>query len=511
MTTETAWPVRPGPIRTGAIRAASATRTAIASEWFFRALVAIFVANALIVAFAARHFLLYDEFFHFRIAELYTGQWSPLIADGSSVTGLGDVERSSSYLFHYLMSFPLRLGQAIGLDLHGQVVLLRVICVVMAAGALPFFRRALTMIGVRPVLAHSALALFVLPPVVVFVAATVNYDNLVLLLGSMFIVAAIRAYTAAEPNVRALAALVVVGCAASLAKVSFLPVFAAAVLLILIREIHLGRVEGVRARWSASVLPALRSPWTWIVGSLLVVLVVLFVERMFGNILFYGTPDPDCARVQTEELCRTYGVWRRNEALAAAAPDAAPSLGGVLVYLSGTWLPQSVLTALVVGGETAQGVRTSSGTLLAQSLLPSIVAIATFLGLLMITKVARNAGARIVLVMAAAYIGLLFATNYRLALEYGVALAIQSRYLLLFLPFVIGAAVVALGRALDAMQRSPWAWKLMFVLLAVAGALQGAGAIGYLIGSDQTWIADTFFTPVVAPLRALVAAFVIGA
>ncbi|GLI26095.1 hypothetical protein ARHIZOSPH14_03370 [Agromyces rhizosphaerae] len=487
------------------------TPRVIASRWFFVAVVAAYVAGAALIALAARPFLLYDEFYHFRVAELYTGQWSPWIADGSDVTHLGDVERLSSYLFHWLMSFPLRVAQAAGLGEFGQVVVLRLICVALSAAALPIYRSILRRVGLSAALSNAAMAVFILPPVVMFVGATVNYDNLLLLLAAGCFALAVRAYTSERADIPALVGVVALGCVATLTKTAFLPAFAAIGVMLVINEIVRGRAEGFGARWSADQRPWLRRPATWAILAGTVVALVLFFERVVGNVLAYGTPDPDCARVQTEELCRTFGVWRRNEALEEAAAGNSVRLGNSLSYLITSWLPESVRTALVVGGETARGIQTSSGSPIMQATIGWVAIIGAFLVVLASTRAFRSRTARVLAVAFATYSAALFWTNLGHFVRFDVPLAIQARYQLMFLPLLVGAALAMFGRIVDRTQRSPIAWKLAAVAFVLFLALQGAGPITYLVGSDASWIApESPIVDLVPFLRRIAALDVIG-
>ncbi|BDZ65783.1 glycosyltransferase family protein [Agromyces mangrovi Wang et al. 2018] len=498
-------------VRTVATGVATRIPRIIGSRWFLVAVVAAYVAGAALIALAARPFLLYDEFYHFRIAELYTGQWSPWIADGSGVTGLGDVERLSSYLFHWLMSFPLRVAQAAGLGEYGQVVVLRLLCVAFSAAAIPIYRGVLRRIGLSAALANSAVAVFILPPVVMFLGATVNYDNLLLLLAAGCFALAVRAFTSERADVPAIVSVIALGSAATLVKTAFLPAFAAIGVALVVNEVVRGRAEGFRSRWSVDAAGWLRRPTTWLLLAAAFAAVVLFVERIVGNVLAYGTPDPDCARVQTEELCRTFGVWRRNEALEAAAAGNPIQLGNGLQFLIVDWLPESVRTALVVGGETARGIQTSEGSPIAQTTVGWVAVVMVFLVVLASTHALRNRAARVLAIAFATYVAALFWTNLGHFVRFDVPLAIQARYQLMFLPLLIGAAIAMFARVLDRTQRSPIAWKLAAVVVAVFLAFQGAGAITYLVGSDDSWIMPGSPVEGIVPILRRLAAFgVIG-
>src|SRR6187401_2990964 len=100
----------------------------LASSWFWRVILGFFVLEALWFVFSAAYPMAFDEDFHFGVTAIYSHQWLPFL-DGQPphASQFGSLATDPSYLFHYLMSFPLRFIALFTDNQAAQVIFLRVL------------------------------------------------------------------------------------------------------------------------------------------------------------------------------------------------------------------------------------------------------------------------------------------------------------------------------------------------------------------------------------------------
>ena len=295
----------------------------VAHDAFFWATVVVFTASGWWIALSIERDLLFDEGYHMGIIRVFSEQWSPFVDQTPAQAWLGDLTRFGSYLYHYLMSLPLRVLQWGGASVDTQFFVLRALTVLLVSASLWWFRRTLRLCGLGRGASNLSVFLFAALPLTSFVAATINYDNLLLLLAAMFFAATARILTADRVTALPLVGLVALGCLASLAKFTFLPVFLVCLVGVCVvtlnrrrRSVALGPppiATGRGDRPSRALAIA--------VIAVAVVAVVLFAERYLVSLIAYNSPQPDCDAVHSEAFCRNYAPWVRNEQLDDAFPD----------------------------------------------------------------------------------------------------------------------------------------------------------------------------------------------
>ncbi|MGZ6005513.1 MAG: hypothetical protein ACXWLH_05205, partial [Candidatus Saccharimonadales bacterium] len=104
----------------------------LGSNVFSWIVIGLFAAQATWIAFSALFPMPFDEYYHFGIIKIYAHQLNPIITTQPQEANIyGDITRMSSYLFHYLMSFPYRLIAEFASSVTIQVIFLRLINVAM--------------------------------------------------------------------------------------------------------------------------------------------------------------------------------------------------------------------------------------------------------------------------------------------------------------------------------------------------------------------------------------------
>ncbi len=444
-----------------------------------------FVIEALWVACSAAYPMAFDEDFHFGITKIYTHYWLPFLPDHAASGGqFGAISRDPSYLYHWLMSYPLRLVAAVTDSLTAQVVTLRIINIALFGSGLVLFTRVLRRAGSSRALINGLLAVFVLIPIVPLLAGQINYDNLMLpvvaglCLLSFWLYADARAGHIDLGHLTAFACLCMLG---SLVKYAFLPMAGAATVFL---AVVYGRVFYCK---QGLFKTALKKSYTalgrWAKVGLLAALLIsglLFAQRYVLNLSAYHAPVPDCAAVLSTDECISYGPWARNYQY---MHDKAEVPSNPLAY-SWMWLLgmhyRLFFTISGPGNNYAnfQPLPLPGGVAICMALF-SVVA-ALFYG----RKLFSGHPLLVLLgCICLTYVAVLWFDNYTQFLETGQPVAVNGRYLLLVL-LPVGAI---LGRGLLVAlsmtpKIKPWAAAIVLVCF-----LQGGGVLSFILRSDSSW------------------------
>ncbi|PSL38784.1 putative membrane protein DUF2142 [Labedella gwakjiensis] len=470
---------------------------------FFWITVALFTASGWWIALSVNHDLLFDEGYHMAIVRIFSDQWSPFIVQTPDQAWLGDLSRFGSYLYHYVMAVPLRLLRWSGADLDTQYVVLRALTVLLVSASLWWFRRTLLLCGIGRGTAQLAIFLFAALPLTSFVAATINYDNALLLLAAVFFALTARILTIERVSGMRLLGLVAVGCLACLAKFTFLPVFLVCIVGICVVLLRRRRLSSVRALTTAE-RPDRRRPLVTVgVVALAIVAVGLFAERYLVSLIAFNSPQPDCDAIHSEAFCRNYGPWERNAQLDDAFPDRSASLVDFASYALRAWVPTLVKTFSTVGW--AGGYRE------ADTVTATVIATAAAAVLLLcavaIPRVVRSAPLAVLALAFVVLVASLLVRNYGEYLRLGVVLAVSGRYILPFIPLALGVAGVGAGFLLSRTGRWRPPIEAVVAVVAVLGATQGGFAIAFLAAAQPDWLSPASPLASITPALQAVARF----
>ena len=279
----------------------------------------LFVLEALWISVSGAFSMAFDENTHLGIIRLYSNKVLPFWnGQPTTADSLGAVARDPSYLYHYLISFPFRLFAHFFSSEMAQVIFLRFISIGIFIWAILLFRRVLSRTGISKALLNVIIALFILTPVVPFLAAQINYDNL------MFLAVAASLLLTQQFNetlnqkrridIKKLVLLLGICLFGSLIKYAFLPVFIGIVIYLIIVVIVF-----IRAQKGSKIWRDLKKQITALSKVQAVLLIIfmlvsggLFLERYAVNTVRYRTPTPECDQVLNIERCLNYSPWRRN-------------------------------------------------------------------------------------------------------------------------------------------------------------------------------------------------------
>lgn len=455
-------------------------RAFLGSRLFFSLSLALFAVESGWIALSNKFPLAFDESYHYGLINLYSHQWSPFIAHQPiGADGLGAVTRYPSYLFHYLMSFPYRIFHALVPSFAANIIFMRFLDIVLFAVGLVLFRKVLLAAKVSRALTNVLLLAFVLLPVVPFLAATINYDNLLFPLIAAAVLLALRLLGQLkewhEFSLVKAAWLVTVCCLASLTMYSFLPIFVGVTFFVAGYVWFTRRQGKLRLNWQASS--------RWAMAATVLALTIsfgLFVERYGINTLRYHTPLPQCDKVLSVQECSTYGAWARNYAL-AQSHEAHITIRQFLGF-NHLWLSLMTKGAFAVVSSNGGSVQSPV------KLLELTIVLVVIVGMFAIVyhwrrlmKMGLPLG--LFLVIGACYLGVLWLQNYSDFTRLGIPVAIQARYAVMILPLLI----VLPGMGLVALLRDRPRLNLAVATAATAVFLLVGGVATYVLRSNDTW------------------------
>jgi hypothetical protein len=488
----------------------------ISSKGFFYAVVAVLIIGAGWIALTASYPMAFDEGFHVSIIKIYAAQWSPILTTSlPSYAQYGGLIHDPSYLYHYLMSFPFRfISMFTNNDVY-QVIFMRFINIAIFTGGLFIFRNLLTRIGISSALTHFSLMMLVLLPVTPFLAATVNYDNLIFLMVPITLSLAYTCVTSITKkgllSAKSLVLLISVGALSSLVKYAFLPIFVAIILYVAVVWIW----NKKRASIASSVWVSFKRLRLWAKVSLILVMTVasgLFLQRYAVNMVQYHSINPDCSKVQTAKDCLSYGPWKRNYNLQKTAIDknlSVPILDQIRFPLN--WIHDMVYRLYFAINYDFKEY--------APMPLPIMMAyIVGGVGVILIIIFRRavfgfNRHIWLFLAASGLYIASLIFVNFTEYLKFDALVAVNGRYLLPLFPFLF----ILIGLAYRQLIMRFWTHKAMAIksslaVVAILIALQGGGALTYLIHSEPSWyVPDDPLTSFNVQAQKLARALVIGA
>lgn len=451
----------------------------LGSRTFFWLILAFFVVQALWIAFSFRYPMAFDEYFHIPVIQIFSHQWSPFIfhqpAQYDTFMDLGH----QGLFYHYLMSFPYRIFSLVAHNFSSQIVFLRCINILLAASGLLVLRRVFDLAKINPVHVNVGMLIFVLLPIVPLVAATVNYDNMLLVLTAWYLLISVKILRSRQVEWTTISTLVSVGCLASLVKYPFLPLFAASVVFLVI---VLGRRHGLtvlKLLWK-SFLQTGRQ-WQVVSAGTLCLALVMFSMVYVQNVVRYGTPQPTCGVTLSTQRCLASGVYARNVNMQKTR-DQRPILSKS--EYTTLWSQHMIYGLAITANSTFPtnmfAFRSSP------TIMTDLLFFGTLLGLGTLLygwqRIPKSGSHYYLIFMVGVLFLSIFIVNTLDYYKYHAALANQPRYLLSMLPILLVYIVVAVSYAF----RMRWV-KLTSLAILLLLFTQGGGVTTHILGSQDNW------------------------
>jgi hypothetical protein len=479
----------------------------LAGSLGWRLVMGLFLVEALWFVFSAQYPMAFDENYHFGLIQLHAKQWLPFFtSQPPDSSTYGAVARDPSYLYHWLMSFPYRLLGIFTDNQTAQIIWLRLLNVAMFAYALTLYRKIVARMGVSVSLSNALFAVFVLVPVVPFLAATINYDNMFMIAVAASILLTFRVLDEMKErrvNASALVSLLIVLCLGCLIKFPFLPVFAATVVFIAWRLFRSGLLGSLGIRSFVRSFTRLNRFRQVILVVACLLSVGLFTERYGENIVQYHNPVPACNVVLTEDECVQYGPYGRDTVYKQTKPASFhPNIVSYAwQWLYGMWY--RLFFAINYDYATQP-------PLLFISVVGIAGAVVLAVGILLRLRLlfAGNLVRQAVLWVTLGYLIALFLDGYKGYVKTGQPVAINGRYLIAFMPLLFALGGLAWVHILQGHKRARNAFAT--VVLAVL-LLQGGGTMTFIVRSADTWMwPNTTVRSINRTVRSIVWPIIIG-
>jgi hypothetical protein len=460
----------------------------LSSRTFFYIIIGFFVFEALWFVFSAIYPMAFDEDYHFGLVQLYAQHLSPFWGEQpAGADKFGAVVRDPSFFYHYLMSFPYRFIDLFTNSEAIQVIFLRLINVAIFAWGLVLFRKVMLRAKASPMLANATLAIYALIPIVPFLAAHINYDNIFMVLLPLLCLNAftvIDGLKAKRLELKAIIWFVILGMASCVVKYPALPIVLAGFIFLAVMFVRAYRGRGKKlVADTKKAFAAFTASQKYVLLGLTLLFGVFFVQRYGVNLALYKTPVPDCDQVLTVGQCSQYGPWARDHGYVQNLSD---SFQPNIRTFTASWF-QGMLHRMFFAINSAKFYYVNYLELPVPTTTAVVLAIAGFASLVAWWRAVFRGNTLLTfcITLAFAYIAVLFVNGYMDYARVGRPVAINGRYLLPVLPLL----AIALGRAMSLSLQKFKAQKAKpyIVTAAILLFLHGGGLFTFILRSDKTW------------------------
>lgn len=476
------------------------TKAILQSNKFFYIALILFVLSAAWIALSGLYSMAYDENTHFGIMQLYADyhRWLPFWSSqppGSS--GLGALTRDPSYMYRFLMSFPLRLIEPFIQTQTAQVLVIRAFSIAFFVSGLILFRRLLLKTKASKAIVHTVLVLLMFTPMSPFLAAQINYDNLLFPLTALTLLLALRVVERLKQkqvDSWSLLWLLTVCMFSSLVMYSFLPIFLAAVLWVCYalwrQSRRLGGLAGWTKLWQSARtnFGKLSLASKLMVSGGFILLTGLFMQAYGYNLVRYHTPVARCAKIMSVDDCMQYAPFKRDYESHRDLQNGTLQFQYHVDPISFTlrdWVRiMSYNMFFALNGEVSHFA--VGEPLILPRLMALVIGIVGLPLVLWYQKRLRKHYRWLVplVFVSLVYLVILWHQEYTAFLYNGYAVAIQGRYLIPVLPILYLVVALAIAEFLRRWQslKAVIAWLAIFIL-----CFQGGGAMVFILRSDNYW------------------------
>jgi hypothetical protein len=456
----------------------------IGSRYFFWGVIALFVFQALWVALSFRYPMIYDERYHFGLIDYFSNQWLPWINDQSTkLDTFSALERSPYLLYHYLMSFPLRIVKSFTSDVMLQIIALRIINIGLFSAGLFVFRHLFNKkMQIKPVFTNITLLFFVLLPSASLVAATINYDNLILLITAVYVTIGVGIISRNKLLWHDYGLFVLFGMLGALVKVSFIPILVAGLIFIAVHQ---------SIKYKSKIIKNIvksfkRSTLAMRIAVLIPLIVVglFFMERFGVNVVYYHSLSPSCEVLLSEDRCNTNGINLRASNLLDTIDERTPMQ---YPQYATEWVSRMLYYSMWTGSSLSGGGRELANPMpVAYTVIfiLMVVSVVTFMYKFDILK--KNIGFWFLFSVTCFYVIILYGSNSMEYFKYYQLVGIQGRYLLNLLPIVMLFSILGINYVM----KNKYTLKFLLLTAVFITYVNGAGVITHIMRSSDNWYWD---------------------
>lgn len=429
------------------------------SPLFFKLTLAWFVIQALFLSLSTKYGIPPDETYHFSLITLFEKSgWLPFIHDQTGYYSLGEVYHVPFFLYHYLLSLPFHFFS----HSSHSVEILRLVNILLATWSLTLIVKLAGKLKVSRFVTNLSIFMLVNTLMFVFLAASVNYDNLLIPLALLSFIWTIDFLD--DPQTGSLLKLLPVMLAGTLTAINFLPIAFGIAVVIAYKFIHQAKLRtAFKVRWSR-----LRQADKLLLIPI-ILLALLFLQRYGLNVARYHALNPSCTQVNTYQQCSQDGIFNRPKTFPQLPNHPRPT--PFEYFTDWSWSMRADTFGILAHKSIDDNkiIRFWSEILL----IGGTLAAARYY------RPSRNWNLLIGIGIFSAAI--LFLNNYSGYYHTGYNFGVQGRYLFIFLPFVY----MLFNQSLLEFLRRDWL-KSSYVILTIAIFIISALPT-YALKTDDSW------------------------
>jgi hypothetical protein len=459
------------------------------SKGFFKFVIIFFIIEASWIALTAIYPQAFDEQYHFGLIKLYSHHLWPFFSkQPAGANQFGAVAVNSSYLYHYLMSFPYRFIELITKNQDIQIIILRFIDIAMFTYGLILFRKVLLKTRLSKAMSNLIIFVFILIPIVPQLAGQVNYDDLMIPLVAAVCLLSFNMIDQIKKHqlsFKTTALMLILATFTSLVKFAFLPIYLAVVLFFVFYIYRYHRSYFFKI-WNSFILDFKKQSLKLkiVLISLLLISVAMFAQRDLVNIVKYHSLNPSCSSVLSIKDCKAYPVWYANYIRHKAIIDHKKSASDNIIVYIGQWLYWMWYRLFfAVNGPGSHF--TNYPPLPLPSAMALIVGVSGLIVAIKYRKKILKANPYVILLflMSLIYLIALITQGYSTYRFTAVLENMNGRYLLPIL-ILIGAI---LARAFSLAFKKYGHLKVIAACITIIMLLEGGGIFTYIIRSNDSW------------------------
>ncbi len=454
-------------------------------------MVALFAVQALFFSFSIKFGIPPDEAYHYSAIDYYSNQGAfagPIISQQSpdSIAEVRTLNRSASYLYHYLSSFSLRAIKNISGNVETQVLMLRMQSVVLAILTIAFLKKCLDEVSDNEALKNLSIMSLTFVGMFVWLASSINYDNLANLLFAVFLLYSIRYVK--KRRIQDFLMSYIFGVFTCLTKYTFLPTVGLGLL-----------IAGyfLISKYRKTLLKAdIKKHLKFSIGTILIILfatlgTVMALERFGLNIIKYGNVQPGCVKLFSREECVTNALYARNY-------DQKDIFNGVnkISFINkenpfthtGMWFYSMYNNLFFYLGHKKIMSTTASEFVAAISMVAFVSTL-----LLPRKRLFKAFHQYYLYTLVFAYIAVLYIFNLLTLLNYGKRFAYQGRYLIpvaVFIFYIVAVIILRADQRLPENKRN--VFFIVWTTIAIMLILAHLPAMTFIRGSNSDWYSPSY-------------------
>lgn len=460
----------------------------IGSRWTLGLTLLAFSAEAVWLALRSAFPMAFDEGYHFGLIEFFAHRLNPVVVSQPPGSySLGAIVQNSSFLYHYLMSFPYRLIAHFTSSPETQVICLRLINVALAVAGLLIMRKLLLRLRLSGTLANLVILAFAFTPMFMDLSAQINYDNLLIPAVSLCVYGTLiflERFEKGRFDTKTFLAVLALCLFSSLIKFAFLPVFLAIVMLVAWKI--------VRRPPRSGLMDAARKDFSSLSGrlklalSLAVIAGGLLFIRFYGvDLVKYHSPAPQCNQILSVQDCEHYYAWNNNYTARRYKETHPPRTHLNILQYDAYWVVVNTSEPFLPLMPLHGAVYIFTPFIVIVVLLGALAFVCSSVNARKILK-DRHTGS--LLFISFIYILFLWGRNYHDYLQLGQPVAIDARYLLPVLIFLYAVLALGVRHAFDGVERrTSLAAKAGLALIVAASFLYYGGFHMYLQYIDPVY------------------------